>query len=57
VTLDENILQSTGAPGDGGAAGSDGSELSGSRIATTNVFTRERGEWRMVVHHGSPVGV
>ncbi len=58
VTLDENILQSTRAAGDGGsAAGGDGSELSGSRIATTNVFTRERGEWRLVIHHGSPVGV
>jgi ketosteroid isomerase-like protein len=52
VTLDENILQSTGEPG----TGSDG-ELSGSRIATTNVFTRVDEGWRMVVHHGSPVGV
>jgi ketosteroid isomerase-like protein len=52
VTLDENILQSTGEPG----TGSDG-ELSGSRIATTNVFTRIGDRWRMVVHHGSPVGV
>ncbi|HZP27340.1 MAG TPA: nuclear transport factor 2 family protein [Acidimicrobiia bacterium] len=52
VTLDENILQSTG----GGATGSD-EELSGSRIATTNVFTRAGDRWRMVVHHGSPVGV
>jgi ketosteroid isomerase-like protein len=60
VTLDENILQSTTAPGDGGGDGGssgDGSDLSGSRIATTNVFTRERGEWRLVIHHGSPVGV
>ena len=44
VTLDENILQS---------AGSD--ELSGSRATATNVFMRDRGEWRMVVHHSSPV--
>jgi ketosteroid isomerase-like protein len=52
VTLDENILQSTGEPG----TGADG-ELSGSRIATTNVFTLVDDRWRMVVHHGSPVGV
>jgi ketosteroid isomerase-like protein len=52
VTLDENILQSTGEPG----TGSDG-ELSGSRIATTNVFARIDDRWRMVVHHGSAVGV
>jgi ketosteroid isomerase-like protein len=57
VTLDENILQSTRADDGGGAPGGDGSELSGSRIATTNVFSRERGEWRLVIHHGSPVGV
>jgi uncharacterized protein (TIGR02246 family) len=52
VTLDENILQSTGAP-EGGPE----EELSGSRIATTNVFARYEGRWRLVVHHGSPVGV
>jgi ketosteroid isomerase-like protein len=52
VTLDENILQTTGGPG----TGSD-EELSGSRIATTNVFARAGGQWRLVVHHGSPVGV
>jgi ketosteroid isomerase-like protein len=51
VTLDENILQATGGPGTGSAE-----ELSGSRIATTNVFARTGDEWRLVVHHGSPVG-
>ena len=52
VTLDENILQATGGPGTGADE-----ELSGSRIATTNVFARAGGDWRLVVHHGSPVGV
>jgi len=48
VSVDENILQSTGAP--------EGSELSGARVAATNVFVRDGGRWRMVLHHGSPVG-
>jgi len=48
VTLDENILQTTG-----GAAESQ--ELSGVRIAAVNVFVRARDGWRMVLHHGSPV--
>jgi ketosteroid isomerase-like protein len=39
VHCDENILDS----GDGGT------------VAALNVFTRERGAWRMVAHHGSPV--
>jgi ketosteroid isomerase-like protein len=52
VTLDENILQTTGIP-DGGAA--DTQELSGARIAAVNVFVRVRDGWRMVLHHGSPV--
>jgi ketosteroid isomerase-like protein len=44
VTLDENILQSGG-----------GDELSGSRATSINVFVRDAGAWRMVVHHASPV--
>jgi uncharacterized protein (TIGR02246 family) len=48
VSVDENILQSAGAPED--------SELSGARVAATNVFVRDEGQWRMVLHHGSPVG-
>jgi len=48
-TLDENILQSAGSAG-GGAE-----ELAGARVATTNVFVRADGRWRMVNHHGSPV--
>ena len=44
VTLDENILQS---------ASSD--ELSGSKATSVNVFVRDENEWKMVVHHASPV--
>ena len=44
VTLDENILQS---------ASSD--ELSGSKATSVNVFVRDEGTWKMVVHHASPV--
>jgi ketosteroid isomerase-like protein len=44
MTLDENILQS---------ASSD--ELSGSKATSVNVFVRVEGEWKMVVHHASPV--
>ena len=40
VTLDENLV-------DGSAAGT---------IAATNVFVRRADGWRLVVHHGSPVG-
>jgi ketosteroid isomerase-like protein len=52
VTLDENILQATGA--DGAAATPD---LAAARVAATNVFVPRQGRWRMVHHHGSPVGV
>jgi ketosteroid isomerase-like protein len=40
VTLDENLV-------DGAAAGT---------IAATNVFARRDEGWRLVLHHGSPVG-
>jgi len=52
VTLDENILQAA-APPDGGGTGTD--ELSGARVAATNVFVRDGDRWRMIHHHGSPV--
>jgi ketosteroid isomerase-like protein len=39
VTLDENLVQ-------GAATGT---------VAATNLFVRSAGEWRMVLHHGSPV--
>lgn len=39
VTLDENLV-SDGATG---------------TVAATNLFARSGGEWRLVVHHGSPV--
>jgi len=48
VTLDENILQSAGE-----------TELSGSKATSVNVFVRDLDrdgdQWRMVVHHASPV--
>jgi hypothetical protein len=53
VTLDENILQATGAPDGGGGADTD--ELEGARIAATNVYVRSGSGWRMLLHHGSPV--
>jgi ketosteroid isomerase-like protein len=52
VTLDENILQAADPP-EGGDVGSE--QLSGARVAATNVFVRQRGRWHMVHHHGSPV--
>jgi ketosteroid isomerase-like protein len=52
VTLDENILQSSGSPDGGGA---DTEELSGARIAATNVYVRGEEGWQMLLHHGSPV--
>ena len=52
VTLDENILQGTAsAAGDA----SDPGELSGARVAATNVFVHHQGRWQMAHHHGSPV--
>ena len=50
VTLDENILQATG-----GADG-DRDELAGAHVAALNLFVRDGTAWRMVAHHGSPVG-
>lgn len=43
VTLDENLVDTR--PGGGGAG----------TVAATNVYVRDRGDWRLVVHHGSPV--
>ena len=51
VTLTENILQAAGPPDDSGAG-----PLSNATVAAVNVFVRDAGRWRMVVHHGSPVG-
>lgn len=55
VTVDENILQAAGGADDEGDRGSDGA-LAGARVAATNVFVRDGDAWRMVMHHGSPVG-
>lgn len=41
VTVDENLI---GASGTGGT------------VAATNVFVYTEERWRMVLHHGSPVG-
>jgi ketosteroid isomerase-like protein len=56
VTVDENILQAQ-SPLDGGelSPSDEGSEISGSLVAATNVFAHDGDRWRMVVHHGSPV--
>ncbi|HEX6313147.1 MAG TPA: nuclear transport factor 2 family protein [Acidimicrobiia bacterium] len=51
VTIDENILQAADGGGEGGGA------LAGARVAATNLFIRHGDAWRMVMHHGSPVGV
>jgi uncharacterized protein (TIGR02246 family) len=48
VTLYENILQEMPQPGR--------SNLGDSRVAATNIFVRRDGQWRLVLHHGSPVG-
>ncbi len=48
VTLDENILQSARQT-------EAADELSGSKATSVNVFVRDRAEWKMVVHHASPV--
>lgn len=40
VTLDENLLSAEG----------------GGTVAALNLFARVDGGWRMVAHHGSPVG-
>jgi len=41
VTCAENVLA--------------GAELSAGKVLATNVFRRVDGEWRMVLHHASPV--
>jgi ketosteroid isomerase-like protein len=53
VTLDENILQSSGSV-QGEAAAT--AELSGAHATATNVFVRDGEQWMMVLHHSSPVG-
>lgn len=51
ATLFENILQEVAPPG-----GTQGS-LGDARVAATNVFVRREERWRIVLHHGSMVGV
>lgn len=45
VTCAENILS-------GGAGDAD---MEDAKVLATNVFRRDGGRWRMVLHHGSPV--
>ena len=42
VSVSENILQ--------------GESMHASSVAAVNLFVRRDGAWRLVVHHGSPVG-
>ncbi len=49
VTVDENILQAAGGH-------SGGDELAGAHVTACNLFVRIGGRWRMVAHHGAPVG-
>jgi ketosteroid isomerase-like protein len=53
VSAQENILQSAG--GGGASEKLDDADLTGSRAVVTNVFVRDGSQWRMVVHHASPV--
>ena len=45
VTLDENLVDTSGASGGGGTG----------TVAATNLFARTDGVWLLVAHHGSPV--
>ncbi len=54
VTVDEHILQAAGGGGDGADGGAD--DLAGGHVTALNLFVRADGAWRMVAHHGSPVG-
>ena len=56
VSVDENILQAAGGAESESDDESPGA-LAGARVAATNVFVRDGEAWRMVMHHGSPVGV
>ncbi|MFZ4514965.1 MAG: nuclear transport factor 2 family protein [Acidimicrobiia bacterium] len=48
VTCEEQLLQ--GLHGDSTA-----DELASARVAATNVFVRDGADWKMILHHGSPV--
>ncbi|MBM3692657.1 MAG: nuclear transport factor 2 family protein [Actinobacteria bacterium] len=47
VTVDEHILQAAAGDDDG---------LAGGHVTALNLFVRAGDAWRMVAHHGSPVG-
>ncbi|GAA3238073.1 nuclear transport factor 2 family protein [Actinocorallia longicatena] len=46
LTCEENILM---------ADDSENGFLAGGSVVSTNLFVKEEGEWRLWVHHGSPV--
>jgi ketosteroid isomerase-like protein len=50
VSCAENILTSVGDEADDTS-----SVLAGGKVVTTNVFRRSEGQWRLWLHHGSPV--
>lgn len=43
VTVDENLLDQADR------------DMKGATVAAVNLFRRQGGDWRMVLHHGSPV--
>ena len=47
VTCEENILTSVADP--------DGTLSESAKVVSTNVFRRRDGEWKLWLHHGSPV--
>ncbi|MEW2356371.1 nuclear transport factor 2 family protein [Spirillospora sp. NPDC029432] len=47
ITCNENILTAE--------EGTDSGFLAGGSIVSTNVFVRYDGEWRLLLHHGSPI--
>jgi hypothetical protein len=48
VTCAENIL--AGGPGD-----AEMTVVRDAKVLATNIFQREGGAWKLVLHHGSPV--
>jgi ketosteroid isomerase-like protein len=47
ITCNENILTAD--------EGTESGFLAGGSIVSTNVFVRSNGEWRLLLHHGSPI--
>jgi ketosteroid isomerase-like protein len=47
ITCNENILTAD--------EGTESGFLAGGSIVSTNLFVRSNGEWRLLLHHGSPI--